>query len=217
VSAQAPPTPDARRGSRALGPGSRRTFAIALASVAILVVAGVVLYLTRSGSSAPRSLFAPSPSTAAEKYGGLPSWLPKPKVGVGRIVHASAQHPWLAIEGDTVDVALASGTVQATVVGPAVPEEGTFPVPRTTPCSFTVTFTAASGAVPLSARAFTIVDELGALHHPRVSGALPSRVLPGRRVSIALSAVLPTGAGTLRWSPTAGRPVVSWDFDVEID
>ena len=29
-------------------------------------------------------------------------------------------------------------------------------------------------------------------------------------------AVLPTGSGTLRWSPRSPRPVASWGFDVEI-
>ena len=67
-----------------------------------------------------------------------------------------------------------------------VPEEGKFPVPPTTRC----TFTAASGAVPLAERAFTILDERGRL---------------------------PTGNGRLRWAPTGAKPIVSWDFDVEID
>ena len=48
-------------------------------------------------------------------------------------------------------------------------------MPKTSPCSFTVTFTAASGAVPLSAQAFTILDELGRLHHPRVRRAAAAR------------------------------------------
>jgi hypothetical protein len=109
----------------------------------------------------------------------------------------------------------------AQVVGPNVPEEGEFPVPATTPCTFTITFTAASGVVPLRARAFTILDELGHIHHPRVSvtggGALPRRVAPGQTVSLTVSDVLPTGNGRLRWTPTGAKPTVSWDFDVEID
>ena len=40
-------------------------------------------------------------------------------------------------------------------------------MPATTPCTFTITFADASGAVPLSQAAFTILDELGDLHRPR--------------------------------------------------
>ena len=107
-----------------------------------------------------------------------------------------------------------------TAVGPAVPEEGVFPVPATSICTFTVTFARNAGSVPLSAAAFTITDEQGDLHHPVVTlpgGApLPARAAPGRPVTLAVSAVLPTGNGALHWAP-AGRPLVSWDFDVEID
>jgi hypothetical protein len=189
-------------------------------------VVGLVLFLARSSppsrpAPSAASLLAPSAAAAHERYGGLPSWLPKPKVTVGRVVHASAAHPWLAIEGDTVAVTLRRGQVLATAVGPVVPEEGRFPVPRTTPCTFTVTFSASRGAVPLRAGEFTIRDEEGLLHRPRVAlaggGAVPRDIPPGRTVTLTVSDVLPTGAGTLRWSPAGGAPIVSWDFDVEID
>jgi hypothetical protein len=186
-----------------------------------MLVAGVVLYLSRSGGSPGTSLFAPSRTTAHQRYGGLPGWLPKAKVPVGRLVHASTAHPWLAIEGDTVAVALVHGAVRVITVGPNVPEDGQFPVPRTTRCSFEVTFTSASGVVPVRSNAFTILDELGALHRPRVTGSdggpVPRRVLPGQSVTLTLSAVLPTGARTVRWTPIGTTPLVGWDFDVEID
>jgi len=173
----------------------------------------VVLSTGARGSSAA--------SASAGKYGQIPSWLPKAKVAVGRRAQASAADPWLAIEGDSVVVDLPAGRVLATAVGPAVPEEGRFPVPATSPCAFTVTFTAAAGAVPLSPTAFTILDELGRLHHPRVTaaggGPAPALVARGRTVILTVSGVLPTGNGQLRWTPVGSRPVVSWDFDVEID
>ena len=166
------------------------------------------MLLTRSGGS-------------SAGYGTIPSWLPKATVPVGRTVTATTAHPWLAVEGDTVSVHLARGRAEATTVGPAVPEEGRFPVPATSPCTFTVTFAVASGIVPLRASAFTIVDELGRLHHPQVKmrggGPLPSHIPPGRTVSLTLKDVLPTGNGRLRWAPDGARPIVSWDFDVEID
>lgn len=160
-------------------------------------------------------------STTAGGYGTIPSWLPKATVPVGRVVQASAAHPWLAVQGDTVAVHLARGRVLATASGPSVPEEGHFPLPRTSPCTFVVTFTAASGDVPLSPTAFATTDEQGRLHKLRVTvmggGPVPQHVAPGRTVTLTMYTVLPTGEGRLLWAPAAGRPIVQWDFDVEID
>jgi hypothetical protein len=118
-------------------------------------------------------------------------------------------------------VRLSHGKVLATTVGPEVPEDGEFPVPATTPCSFTVTFTAAGGTVPLDAKAFTILDELGHVHHPDVTaargGTPPTHVRPGETVTLDVTDVLPTGGGRLRWAPEGSKPIASWDFDVEID
>ena len=36
-------------------------------------------------------------------------------------------------------------------------------------------------------------------------------------VMLVLKAVLPTGGGQVRWAPQQGRPLSSWDFEVEID
>jgi hypothetical protein len=186
------------------------------AIAAALAVTSVVLFARSNGSSSAHN----SNGTPAS-YGGLPSWLPEPAIPVGRIVTASAGHPWLAVEGDTVSVYLARGHVLATAVGPAVPEEGQVPVPPASPCTFTVTLTRASGAVPVGKAAFTIVDEFGHLHHPQVTGGHgrppAAAIPPGRTVTLVVKDVLPTGNGQLRWAPQAARPIVSWDFDVEID
>lgn len=180
--------------------------------VAALATAAALLGSSGGGQAA---------SASSGTYGQIPSWLPTPKVAVNRVVQASAAHPWVAIEGDTVAVKLAHGRVLVTTVGPVVPEEGHFPVPATSPCTFTVTFTAASGSVPISARAFTIIDELSHLHRPRVTadggGAPPRFVTAGRTLTLAVYGVLPTGGGALRWAPQGAKPIVSWDFDVEID
>jgi hypothetical protein len=201
-----------------LGPraGAGAVLALALAAA----VFGVAL--ARHGSSAT------GPSGSATKrvestarYGGIPTWLPKAKVPVDRILQASRAHPALAIEGDTVSIDLAGGRVLATAVGPSVPEEGRTPVPATSPCTFVVTFAAASAAIPLSATAFTFIDELGHVRHPRVTaiggGPPPRKILPGRSQSLIVRDVLPTGDGGLAWAPAGGRPIASWDFDVEID
>jgi hypothetical protein len=161
------------------------------------------------------------PKGAPSRYGGLPSWLPKAKAPVARVVDASAAHPWLAVEGDTVRVEVAAGKVMVTAVGPRVPEIGKVPVPSTSLCTFAVTFTSASGVVPITPRAFTIRDEFGNYHYPKVTvqggGAVPSRIAPGKTLTLAMSDVLPTGEGQLRWAPEGHDPIVSWDFDVEID
>ena len=191
---------------RAFGPGA--LLRLALTAAAIVVAAAG--YLTFARNSSP-----------AAKYGQLPSWLPRATIPVGRLVTASASRPSIAVQGDTVAVHLAHGRVRALTVGPAVPEEGQFPVPETTECTFVVTFTAASGAVPIDPKAFTIADELGHIHRPTVTrmggGAPPSHVLPGQATTLVVRDVLPTGDGALRWTPQGTRPIVSWDFDVEID
>ncbi|MGD1049944.1 MAG: hypothetical protein ABR947_02595 [Solirubrobacteraceae bacterium] len=209
MSAQPPP----REGSRARWPGSRR--AVALGAAALLAAAlAVCVALVAGGGGSP-------PTVDSAKYGGIPSWLPKPKVPVDRVVQASPTHPWLGIEGDTISVELAGGHILATAVGPAVPEEGHFPVPATSPCTFTVTLTVASGRVPLSAASFTILDELSHLHLPHVTVAggtpLPRFLTAGRTLTVIVKDVLPTGGGQLRWAPAGSKPVASWDFDVEID
>ena len=129
----------------------------------------------------------------------------------------SPVHPWLAIEGDSVRVTLPGGTALATAVrAPPSPEEGQFPVPATTACTFTVTLAPRGGSLPLSASAFSITDEEGHVHQPVVTalgeGAPPARLDGTHPVTLTISSVLPTGNGTLHWAPTGHKAVVSWDF-----
>jgi hypothetical protein len=170
----------------------------------------------------------PSPASTT-RYGGLPSWLPKAKIPVGRVVQASAKHPQLAvIEGDTVSVHLARGRVLATAVGPAVPagaaeeaQDGHSDDAEVTTCTFTVTFKAASARVPINPSSFTILDEQGQLSHLGVSaaggGSLPAAVAPGRTVALTLKSDLPEGEYILRWAPAGPKVLVGWEFNVELD
>jgi hypothetical protein len=185
--------------------------AAAALGVAVVAVAGITAFVvTRPGP----------PPAPVQTYGGLPSWLPKPSVPVGRVVTASAAHPRLAIQGDTVRVLLTGAQVLATAVGPQVPEEGQFPVPETTRCTFTITFAKATGTFTLRAADFATVDDRGQLHrlrlHLRGGGPLPAQVTAGQTVSVIMTGRLPAGNGQLIWAP-AGRNTVSWDFSVEID
>jgi hypothetical protein len=213
-------TPSAGRGSRAFGPGSRRGRRLVAACLIVVLaaVAGVVL-ATRGGASPPAPL----------EYGSIPSWLPKPKVAVNRIVQASAAHPQLsAIEGDTVSIHLTRGSVLATVVGPAVPasvaekaQDDDDGDSDTAPCTFTVTFRSASGVVPLDANTFTILDERGQIHRLRVTaadgGPPAARVTPGRPITLTMEATLPEGEGALRWAPDGPKVIAGWVFGLELD
>jgi hypothetical protein len=201
-------------GSRVIRLGSRHRRLLTTCLI-ILVAAGIASYWAESLTS-----HAAVPASD-NKYGGLPSWLPKAKVPVGRILQASSVKPQLGIEGDTFVVHVGGTEVTATAVGPQVPSEGQFPVPPTTPCTFDVTLANASGTISLRQQDFTTVDEFGDLHSLRVTlqggGRMPASIRPGQTVTLALTAVLPTGNGTLRWSPGSSKPIASWDFAVEID
>ena len=243
--ADRPPSSAPRHGSRATTPGSRAIRAGLAATLATSVLAvGAIVALGGSSTSHPRRSPAAPPTetatrvsnqaartaihnrptvkTSGNTFGYIPAWLGSPKVPVGRLVTATPTHPWLAVQGDTVRVQLPNARVLATVVGPAVPEEGQVPVPKTTPCTFTVTLTAASAPIPIRPRQFATIDEQGALHTLTVrtihGGPPPSQVTPATTVALKMSAVLPTGQGRLMWAPLQGtKPLVQWDFDVEID
>jgi hypothetical protein len=204
------------------GAGSGRGGWRAAVVAGVLSVAAVVAVVLVLGGGAGGA------STGSAKYGGLPAWLPKPRQAVDQIRNASVEHPWLsAVEGETVSVALASGRVLATVVGPSVPEAVSERAQdgddnsETAPCKFTATFASASGEVPLRAGDFTILDERGRAHAVRVTaangGPLPSRVLPGRPVALRISATLPEGEGALRWAPNGPRVLAGWVFGLELD
>lgn len=200
-----------------------RTIALASTAVVVLAVALASALARHAGTVVRHSHWPPAAThrAATGKYGGLPSWLPRASTSTERVLSASRSHHALAIQGNTVSVSLPDGRALVTAVGPQVPEEGRFPVPATTPCTFVVTIAHATSAIPLDAASFTLIDDLGHLHHPRITtmngSPPPSSVPRGKTVSIELHDVLPTGEGALAWAPSGGAPVVSWDFTVEID
>ena len=159
------------------------------------------------------------PSTA--RYGGLPAYLPKPKVPAHRMLTATPRHAVLTVEGDTVEVELPGARGRATVVGPDVPDkdQGTFQ--DTARVSFDVTFAAVRGSLPLARSAFTVTDELGAIHHPRLSarhgGRAPAIAPRGTPITIRLRTTLPIGNGRVQYRPVGRRALASWDFDSETD
>jgi hypothetical protein len=159
-------------------------------------------------------------TSSAQAYGGLPDWLPTSTEAVHRVVEASAGHPQLGVEGDTMSVVLPNGRALATVVGPYDTTQGQYPPPETTPCTFILTLDQVSGTVPIEPADFTLVDELGHLYHPTVTldGApLPTTAPGGRVLTVKASHVMPTGSGMIRWAPGGGEPIASWDFSIEVD
>jgi hypothetical protein len=165
---------------------------------------------------------------------GVPSWIPKSTVAVGRIVTASAAHPAVAVEGDTVAVQVPGAAARVTVVGPQVPVSGVAPIPTRSAVMFQVTLSGVSGITPISAADFSVVDELGALTHPRLVasvgpitnvgpiptavGSVPSNVTRNEAVTFDFTDTIAVGNGVLQWAPVGnGRTLVEWDFAVEVD
>jgi hypothetical protein len=239
--ASLPATDD--NGSRALGSGSRLVIGGILTA---LITAALVIAVTAPGGSSPAKSKRPAPAararsaagtvndrahalhsearpvkTSGTTYGYVPAWLGRAKVPVGRVVTATPAHRWLAVQGDTVRVKLPGAQLLATVVGPAVPQEGHFPVPRTSPCTFTVTLAGATAPLAITPAQFAAIDEQGRIHKLKVTTQdgqrPPTHVSPGKTVELKLHAVLPTGQGRIMWAPVSGRPLVQWDFDLEID
>jgi hypothetical protein len=210
---------DAKR--RAFGPGAWRALLFGLGGLAL---AGVILvgYAVVQPSAPVRAPATATPAGSGDAtYGTLPSWLPRATVPVGRIVQASIAHPWIGIEGDTVVVHMNGHAVDATLVGPQVPSEGHFPLPKTTPCTFYLTLTKASGPIPITPRNIAIFDERGHRYQPTMQsqsgGPLPTRIGPGRSVTLRLDTVLPTGSGEVVWTSNGTTPIVSYEFVTEID
>lgn len=160
---------------------------------------------------------APAPEAS---YGALPSYLPSSAVQPDSILVGTVDHPALTTEGDAVKVQLASATVLATVTGPEVPGEGLpYQTPATT-CTWTITLSDATAAVPIVLTDFSSIDHLGAIYHPTlVKGQRkpPATLLPGQRTTFELRAVMTVGEGLMRWAPGGQTILASWDFEVEND
>jgi hypothetical protein len=158
----------------------------------------------------------------ASHDGGIPSWLRAVTPRLTAVRRASLRAPVLATQGDTVAVDVGRAELRATAVGPKVPAASGLSATAGDAVSGTFVVTLAGGARPvtLAPAAFTVVDEFGMLHHPEVSaaggGAVPGQLRPGQRLTLVVRDVLPVGNGRLQWSPAGGRPVVAWDFDLEL-
>ena len=167
------------------------------------------------------ALHAPAP---AHTQPGIPAYLRRATTRVNRVVVASARHPQLAIEGDSVWLQVAHGRSLATTYGPFIPYKVQGTAVAQTIATFYFKLIHTRGSLPLAARDFTIMDELGDTIVPRIEvvggGALPARLTAGRSLSLRMIAELPVGNGQLRYSPTGihgatVRPLAGWDFSIE--
>jgi hypothetical protein len=157
----------------------------------------------------------PAPRTAG--YGRLPDWLPRADWPIG-VVAASLGHPGLAVEGEPIVVHLPAGEVQITVAGPAVRTHGELdPARAAFGGVFTVALSAVSGIVPLSPRAFAILDEYGAVHPLTATGGLPARIRAGQEITVTLRGDVPAGPGQLTWTPMRHMAIAAWDFTLEVN
>jgi hypothetical protein len=161
-------------------------------------------------------------SEAGVRYGSIPAYLRNKRAApVNQVLSATAAHPAIAIQGNSVVLHLDHGSALATAVGPNVPDRIQGSADLHTPATWDLTFANVHGTVPISPSRFTITDEQGMLLLPHVSvvggGPLPKIVPAGRPFTLRLTTVVSIGDGKLRYAPAGGPWLAEWDFDVETD
>ena len=193
-----------RAGGRAVRPGFGRA--------ATLVLLSVLAWLVAACGSQPHH----------SGLVGYPSYLPKNTLHVrsDAVLTGTAARPALTNQGDPVKVVTPRWSVLAVVSGPEVPGEGLpYQTPATT-CTWIVTLSGATGAVPMSVSDFDSIDNSGTVYHPYLvpgQPVPPSVLMPGQRVTFELRAGEAVGEGLMRWAPIGGEIVAKWDFVVEND
>lgn len=172
------------------------------------------------GVVAAGALTACSPGNHAEPQdlGRVP--IPTPPA-VRATPTASPGHAQLVSIGDTVRVEVGGRSVLVTASGPelraAVPPSVSAPAApdRRSAGTVTVTLRAASEPVTLCAAGLAARDELG--HAIPLAADQPcATAAPGRAAALRLSGTFAAGHATLVWQ-SAGKPLVTWDFEVELD
>lgn len=131
---------------------------------------------------------------------------------------ASTGHAQLVAMGDAVrlDLGAQQGRIKAT--GPDLdrpaPSPGARP-PSESKGTVTVVLQVEAGSQVLSADALSATDELGHAV-PFTADAPSSTATPGHDAVLHLAATFAAGHSTLSWS-SAGKPLATWDFEVELD
>ncbi len=188
--------------------------------VAAVLLAVSVLAGALSGCSSAGQAHAAAAAKADSKYGSLPTFLPKQSFDTDSVLTGSVARPALTTEGDAVRFGSGSAAALVTVSGPEVPGEGLPYQTDATTCTWTITITAGSRAVPVSAADFSSTDHLGAVYRPAFVPGQPvpaASVAPHTTTTFELRAVMVVGEGLMRWAPDGTHPVAAWDFEVEND
>lgn len=189
-----------------------------IGTVAALAVAVPMAVLALAGCAQTR--IAPVAVAHDDKYGGLPSFLPKESIHPDSVLTGTAAKPALTTEGDSVEAKFSGGSARVSVVGPEVPGEGLPYQADATTCTWIVTITGTSGSIPVRASDFSSIDHLGAVYRPAfVAGQPmpPTDLKPGQKATFELRADMMVGEGLMRWAPDGKHVVGSWDFEVEND
>lgn len=193
----------------------RRPGRPAVVVVAALVVLAGGLSGCSGGGDAPDQL-ADGP-TAAPSAGRYAVATPAPQV-LGTPT-ATAGGYQLVAAGDPVHVRLPGADLVAQVSGPDVtlpaPTPGQPVTARSAPGVLTVALTSTRGTLRVDPASFLGLDQTQRPITLRPD-ARQVTVSPGRPVTLHLSSQFDSGHTTLTWQPL-GRPLVTWDFVVEID
>ncbi|MGE7436658.1 hypothetical protein [Kitasatospora sp. NPDC001175] len=180
------------------GHGRRRTVSVLLALAALTGAAGC----SENQDDASHLGQVPIPSAPASPI----------------VPTASQGHAQLVAMGDAVALDLGTGQGRITATGPDLdlpaPSPGSAP-PERSKGTITVRLHATAGSVDLDPATFALTDELG--HAVPFTADRPSATAnPAQDAVFTLSAVFDAGHSTLSWS-SAGKPLATWDFEVELD
>lgn len=174
---------------------------------AFLPVAALALTAACSGGRAS----ADAPLVNAGRY-------PVATAPAQQIGSASAAHYQLVAAGDPVHVQVGAARVLARMSGPDIDQRGAAPgtpPPVSAPGVLTVSLTSEQGTLDVPARSFLTLGE----RQDRISvhaDHTAVHVAPGHPATLHLSTVFRAGHTTFTWQPQ-GKPVVTWDFVVELD
>jgi len=174
---------------------------------AFLPVAGLALTAACSGGGASTD----APLVDAGRY-------PVATAAAQQIASASAAHYQLVAAGDPVHVQVGAAHVLARMSGPDIDQRGAAPgtpPPLSAPGVLTVSLTSERGTLDVTARSFLTLGE----RQDRISvhaDHAAVHVAPGRPATLHLSTVFRAGHTTFSWQPQ-GKPLVTWDFVVELD
>lgn len=184
---------------------------------ALLLTAAAGCTATAAGPSGSASPTDSDPSSVVAESGRVPVATPPPEARTPPV--ATERKLQLVAMGEVVRARLADADLLVTALGPSYTAPsvtvGHRPAGRVVGY-VDVTATARSGSVGLAAGQFSSRDQRGGQVPLRPRGAAAATVTPGHPARFRLDAVFADGAAQITWR-YRGRPLVVWDFTVELD